>query len=169
MLAGNLLLAAGTTERSSLHWAIVIAVCFMVAEHLSSIGPRDSPGELAGLGLWSVIAVIAAANGLRFSLQAPEVRSEQMHAALGAYLLIGLFFGLAYSVLEKVAPGSFALAGQPLAGDLREAGAIYFSFVTLATLGYGDIVPLSRPPRVASRSSRRSGGSSTSLSWWRGS
>ena len=70
-----------------------------------------------------------------------------MHAALGAYLLIGLFFGLAYSVLEKVAPGSFALAGQPLAGDLREAGAIYFSFVTLATLGYGDIVPLTATAR----------------------
>lgn len=147
LLAGNLLLAAGTTERPSLRWAVVIAVCIMVAEHLQSTGPQDSPRALAGLGLWSVIAVIAAANALRFSLQAPEVRSEQMHAALGAYLLIGLFFGLAYSVLEKVAPGSFALAGQAFAGDLREAVAIYFSFVTLATLGYGDIVPLTASAR----------------------
>jgi voltage-gated potassium channel Kch len=61
---------------------------------------------------------------------------EHLYAALSAYLLAGIFFGIFYWVLEQIAPRTFAAAG-----DFSRMSAIYFSFVTLATLGYGDIVP----------------------------
>ena len=64
--------------------------------------------------------------------------AEHLYAALSAYLLAGIFFGISYWVLEQIAPRTFTTTG-----DFSRVSAIYFSFVTLATLGYGDIVPRS--------------------------
>lgn len=88
------------------------------------------------LGLWTVIALFAAASAVRFAMGAAKVDAEHLYAALSAYLLAGIFFGVFYWVLEQIAPGTFAATG-----DFSRMSAIYFSFVTLATLGYGDIVP----------------------------
>ena len=90
------------------------------------------------LGLWTFIAMFAAAGALRFAMNATQVDAEHLYAALSAYLLAGIFFSLLYWVLEQVAPGSFAIAG-----NFSRMSALYFSFVTLATVGYGDIVPRS--------------------------
>lgn len=88
------------------------------------------------LGFWTLIAMFAAASALRFAMRARSVDLEHLYAALSAYLLAGIFFGIFYWVLEQIAPRTFAAAG-----DFSRMSAIYFSFVTLATLGYGDIVP----------------------------
>jgi uncharacterized membrane protein YvlD (DUF360 family) len=88
------------------------------------------------LGLWTLIGLFAAAGALRFAMGAELVDAEHLYAALSAYLLAGIFLGLFYWVLEQIRPGTFAVAD-----DFSRMSAIYFSFVTLATLGYGDIVP----------------------------
>jgi len=88
------------------------------------------------LGLWTLIGMLAAAAALRFAMRATSVDAEHLYAALSAYLLAGIFFGIFYWVLEQIGPGTFAATG-----DFSRMSAIYFSFVTLATLGYGDIVP----------------------------
>jgi hypothetical protein len=88
------------------------------------------------LGLWTLIGLFAAAGALRFAMGAKSVDAEHLYAALSAYLLAGIFFGLFYWVLEQIGPGTFTTAD-----DFSRMTAIYFSFVTLATLGYGDIVP----------------------------
>lgn len=100
---------------------------------------------LSGVTVWSravgtLIALLAAVLALRFSLRATAVTSEHLHAALSAYVLAGLFFGIGYWAIEKTWPGSFGVAASD-AGEFSQVSAIYFSFVTLATLGYGDIVP----------------------------
>jgi hypothetical protein len=92
----------------------------------------------ATLGLWILIGLLAAAFALRFAMRATQVDAEHLYAALSAYLLAGVFFGLLYWVLEQTRPGTFAGTG-----DFSRMSAFYFSFVTLATLGYGDIVPRS--------------------------
>ena len=88
------------------------------------------------LGIWTVIGLLAAAGALRFAMGAASVDAEHLYAALSAYLLAGIFFGLFYWVLEQSWPGTFAFPGE-----FSRVSAFYFSFVTLATLGYGDIVP----------------------------
>lgn len=88
------------------------------------------------LGVWTLIGLFAAAAALRFAMGAISVDVEHLYAALSAYLLAGIFFGIFYWVLEQIRPGTFAAAA-----DFSRMSAIYFSFVTLATLGYGDIVP----------------------------
>ena len=71
-----------------------------------------------------------------YAFRAKNVDAEHVYAALSAYLLAGLYFGLLYWVLEQLTSGAFATSG-----NFSRTTAIYFSFVTLATLGYGDIVP----------------------------
>jgi len=88
------------------------------------------------LGIWTVIGLLAAAAALRFAMRASKVDAEHLYAALSAYLLAGIYFGLLYWVLEQIRPGTFS---API--RFSQTSAIYFSFVTLATLGYGDVVP----------------------------
>ena len=49
-------------------------------------------------------------------------------------------WGLAYFLLESAAPGSLSIG--PVSDEARFGASIYYSFVTLTTLGYGDILPL---------------------------
>jgi hypothetical protein len=59
-----------------------------------------------------------------------------------------LFLGVAYWALESLAPGSFHMA-EAARGDegFSLPTAVYYSFVTLGTLGYGDVVPVSEAAR----------------------
>ena len=88
------------------------------------------------LGIWTLVGLLAAAAALRFAMRATHVEAEHLYAALSAYLLAGIYFGLFYWVLEQVSPGTFTATAA-----FSQNSAIYFSFVTLATLGYGDITP----------------------------
>jgi voltage-gated potassium channel len=76
---------------------------------------------------------------LRDLFLAREADATTMLLAVNCYLLIGVLWAVFYTLTETLAPGSFALTGNgPAWKDLY-----YFSFVTLTTLGYGDIQPLS--------------------------
>jgi hypothetical protein len=75
------------------------------------------------------------------------VHREHLYAGLSAYLLAGVFFGVFYWVLEQTWSGSFAIPGEGVRSDFSLPGAIYYSFVTLTTLGYGDIIPRSEVAR----------------------
>jgi hypothetical protein len=99
------------------------------------------------LTLWTVVALLAAASALRFALGAEVVDRERLYAGLSAYLLAGIFFGVFYWVLERTWPGSLAIPGEGAQSNFSLVLAIYYSFVTLATLGYGDIVPRSEVAR----------------------
>jgi len=88
------------------------------------------------MGIWTLIGLLATVAALRFAMDATKVDAEHLYAALSAYLLAGTCFGLLYWVLEQIQSGAFTASGQ-----FSQASAIYFSFVTLATLGYGDIAP----------------------------
>jgi hypothetical protein len=119
-----------------------VAVAFVTRLGAALLGQRAlSEGSLA---VWGLFALIAAATALRFALRGQAIGAEQIYAALGTYLLAGFFFGLIYWVLEQFAPGSLAVpGGQPL---LVSTG-VYYSFVTLASLGYGDVLPVSEAAR----------------------
>jgi hypothetical protein len=99
------------------------------------------------LAFWTVIALLAAASALRFVLGARVVDREHLYAGLSAYLLAGIFFGVFYWVLERTWPGSLAVPGEGVQSNFSLPAAMYYSFVTLATLGYGDIVPRSEMAR----------------------
>jgi voltage-gated potassium channel Kch len=87
-------------------------------------------------------AVLAGIAAMREALRSGTVGAERLYAAACVYLLAGLAFAMAYRVLALFDPGSVVVVTAP-EQPIDFATAIYFSFVTLATLGYGDVVPVS--------------------------
>lgn len=79
-------------------------------------------------------------------VRAERVTPVKISGALSVYLLMGLVWAHLFAVLEVVSPGSFDLgtgAGSvPVPSDLFSE-FFYYSFITLSTLGYGDITPVS--------------------------
>ncbi|KTD14687.1 Ion channel [Legionella gratiana] len=74
---------------------------------------------------------------LYFTLQDQTISVTTLFGSLSAYLFIGLIFAYLYLLLESISPFSFTEL-QPQ----DEIQAIYFSFITLTTVGFGEIVPL---------------------------
>ena len=89
-------------------------------------------------GLFFGVATIII---IRHLVNQKEITVDLIWGAVCGYFLIGFMWGDIYSLLETIQPGSFNL-GQQEIPDIDSF--IYFSFVTLATLGYGDIVPLTK-------------------------
>ena len=90
----------------------------------------------------------AVINILIFIFGTKDVTGETIFAAIDAYLLMALMFAFIYIVLEKVAPGSFSSIKGNDIQILPEFE--YFSFVTITTLGYGDIAPITEKARTLS-------------------
>jgi ion channel len=87
-------------------------------------------------------------------LDEANVTLDTILGGICVYLLLGIAWSVAYSFLEYVQPGSFLIGGEhlPAAGlradDFRLEDLIYFSFVTLTTVGFGDILPATNPARA---------------------
>jgi hypothetical protein len=72
---------------------------------------------------------------LKDLLTRTTITTDMIYCAISIYLLIGIMWAGVYGLLESLTPGSFtATAGS--------VDYIYFSFVTLTTVGYGDVAPL---------------------------
>jgi len=94
--------------------------------------------------LWLIWGVLALISSARYTLRPGKIDSERLFAALSTYLLAGVVMGWCYQMVESQLPGSFLVStGGPF--DIEKA--VYFSFVTITTLGYGDMVPASQVSR----------------------
>ena len=89
---------------------------------------------------------------LHFIFRAPRVNSEVLCAGISGYLLLGILWMSAYMLVSRLNPDpahpvfSFNV-GTATAHPLTQFEAYYFSFITLSTVGYGDITPLSHAAR----------------------
>ena len=147
-LAFNLLAAIVpiTSRRGRLSLFVTILAAGLLRTAMVS---RPVAGmDAINLSIQITVAMLAAVAALRFAISGAAITREHIYAALSAYVLAGVFAGALYSVMERTWPGSFAVSGQSAHGQLPLPTAAYFSFVTLATLGYGDVVPISEAARI---------------------
>jgi voltage-gated potassium channel len=86
-----------------------------------------------------------------------RVTGDMLCASICAYLLIGVAWAFVYSLIDMVQPGAFMIseAHGDMASAVNVTGehagfAVYYSFVTLSTLGYGDVIPVNPMARVFS-------------------
>ncbi len=95
-----------------------------------------------------VLIIFVVAHLLRFVLRAPSVTTEVLCASISAYLMLGLMWTMAYWLVDQLTPGG-AFSFNTNAGTRSMNGftGFYFSFITLSTVGYGDITPVSRIAR----------------------
>ena len=96
---------------------------------------------------------------VRSLFQQHEVDFDAIAASMCGYLLIGVAFAVVFSLVMEFNADALAAntSAQPTEvtlhfGDQHTATALYFSFVTLTTLGYGDITPVSMPARMLTTS-----------------
>lgn len=92
-------------------------------------------------------------QGLRYLFTVRTVTMDTVAASLCVYILLGLLWSSLYMLTEVVVPGSFAFAHAEDVrpgrfGDPGSGAALYYSLVTLSTLGYGDVVPTSPSARL---------------------
>lgn len=86
--------------------------------------------------LFFIVVTIALVSHVA---SAGEVHRSTLLSAINSYLLIGLTFSILFLILDIFIPGSFIQVEAIEAGGL--SSFIYYGFVTLTTLGYGDITP----------------------------
>ncbi|MDJ0906134.1 MAG: ion channel [Woeseiaceae bacterium] len=127
-----------------------IAIGFAVAGVLLSVLTAATPGDSYALSsfttaaLFIVIAVWCVATQV-FTSQ--DITIDRVIGAITLYLLFGVLWAIAYAVIEQVDRGSFAGITKPLVHGWS-SDWLYFSFVTMTTLGYGDITPVSATART---------------------
>jgi hypothetical protein len=113
--------AVGVTLASAVAAGFCAASTNRIAEGIASAWS-------AVLLLLTVVIIIERVVGLS------AVTAQSLYAALSAYMLIGLMFSAVFGALEFFAHEPFFANGQPANPQTLQ----YFSFTTLATLGYGD-------------------------------
>ncbi|WP_436533121.1 potassium channel family protein [Actinoplanes sp. HUAS TT8] len=116
-----------------------LAVAAAVLSFLD-VGPLTAIAFSAASALY-LLAPLAIVRDLG---RRDRVDAQTMLGALAAYLLIGMAFGFAYACVAQLQPG-------PLFGDRGDptlSEALFFSFVTVTTTGYGDLVPAGNPAQT---------------------
>lgn len=128
---------ASRLQRRALYGVVAVVV---VLRYLASRYESEAI-IVVGVLLWGMVALIVAVRAVRYALSSVRVDTERLCAAVSAYLLLGVFWAVVYAAMVRLDPDSMLVGGQPSAQPLTIADTLYFSFVTLATLGYGDITP----------------------------
>jgi hypothetical protein len=141
---------------------ILMSALYSVSESKTRLGRALLFGVPAVIALWggelfrgrhlladlapilvTAFLVYVAVRVLSFVLKAQRVEADTIYAALCVYLLVGLVWALLYMSMEQVSPGSLQLNPD----EALDRQCIYYSYVTLTTLGYGDVTPLSPTAR----------------------
>lgn len=81
---------------------------------------------------------------LRFILSSKNVTSSVISAAISSYFLIGICWGFIYSLIQTISPDSFLFSSDMVRSIYLWPDFVYYSFITLTTVGFGDILPHSQ-------------------------
>jgi hypothetical protein len=112
------------------------------------------PLVFAGLGMSALFLAYIAGAILDAILRETEVTIDTIAGSICVYLLLGVLFAEAFEAIYIAWPAAFDLSSEVVVADTVEGRArgldqfLYFSFVTLTTLGYGDMLPVGRLART---------------------
>ena len=135
----------------------LVAIAFGIPTGLLSLGGHLLPQPHNSVVLighclavvfyfWAAVLIVASL------FRRHELSLDSVFGAICGYLLLGMAWGVLYSMLDAIWPGSFEvgnrLAEQVRADHSRIHLFTYYSFITLTTVGYGDVTPLSTPART---------------------
>ena len=103
-------------------------------------------GHLCGIAFFAFIIVAV----LRFILSQDEITGDLIAGAAVVYLFIAALWAFAYRLIEMIHPGSFSVPQVQVQNLGPSVNYMYYSLVTLTTLGYGDITPSTSVAKVCS-------------------
>ena len=119
-----------------------IVLCLAAATAVASFFVHGTGTERGGVfAVCCLLYLIAPFSIVRHLILRSEVDTETLLGAITAYLLIGMFFAFAYQAAGDL--GSVPFFGAAGHGSLSQD--LFFSFVTMTTVGYGNLVPAANP------------------------
>lgn len=143
-----------TRRRSDLLIGLVLGLPAVAGTVIDAATPDRSDVNLAPLLFATLFIGFLVWRILGDVLGGGRVTSEQVSGAISVYLLVGFMFALVYAFVALVDPNAFAYSDAILESatsvDADQGMSIftYFSFVTMTTLGYGDVTPVSLVART---------------------
>jgi hypothetical protein len=117
---------------------ILLAVPLLLlvwAKQIFEIPWLQIPETIIGITFFVFIITIV----LKFLFSQEEIKRDMLAGAASVYLMLAIIWMYAYRLIALIQPGSFAIAD---AQNIEQTTALYYSFVTITTLGYGDIFPV---------------------------
>ena len=137
----SLMLVSGASAVAEKPWAVVVVSVIALGALLVRWASWAFPA--ADLAIWREVSTLATLVPLCVVILMLVVRRgpitrQRIEGAIAVYVLLGLTWAQAYELLALSHPGAFVGA----VGDQASPPWIYYSFVTLTTMGYGDITPL---------------------------
>lgn len=124
--------------------AVLLAVGWYAASVTNVIAPLEFLEIVGHILLVLLLGFTITVITTKF-ITAEKADLDIICGAISVYLLIAILWSSVYRTVEFFLPGSFTGISQ---GGMQAVEAIYFSFVTLTTLGYGDILPVTRLARI---------------------
>jgi hypothetical protein len=137
-----------TVRLSQIKVVIWPAVLLMLSALVFAIASDISPNRMLyaiHLGLLSAFFALTAVTLFSFLKNSPTVSREQLLTAVSIYLLLAFTWAELYYAMITLCPVSFKIGTNST--DLQTA-LLYFSLVTLSTVGYGDVVPIGGEARM---------------------
>lgn len=116
----------------------IVAALALISLLSRELGTADNTMSRIGVGLVCLLLLVTPAVIVRRLGQRPRVTLDTVAGALAAYIQIGLFFASLFRLVDMVQTTPFFGATQ----DVTVMDFQFFSFVTLTTLGYGNLVPV---------------------------
>ena len=126
---------AATQDRRKAALILLLAALFVILDGLNYYFKSHFLMVVA-IGFATILYFYIILLLVRTLLSIRVVTADMIFCAISIYLLIGMMWAGIYTVVEGVSPGSFL-------GTAEAVDLIYFSFVTLTTVGFGDVVPVS--------------------------
>ena len=135
-------------RKRTLAIALVLAIPAIIARWINFFEPRVvHPTVFLVCALLLLAFVIG--HLLQFILRAPVVTVDVLCASIAAYLMLGLMWTVAYWFVDQMTPGgAFSFTNERGVQSIDGFTGFYFSFITLSTVGYGDITPVTRAARL---------------------
>jgi len=136
------------SERPGRRWpGTILAAATAVALLLGTAFPLR-PLLATAWALLTISLGLIASHFFVYLGRPGRITSGRLYASVSLYLMIAIvFFGL-FNLFETLNPGSFVENGLQPGTPVSRHSLIYFSLVTLTTLGYGDIVPVWHAARM---------------------
>ncbi len=129
-----------SSDRRLLMFAVLLGVVIAVTGGITvSSGFTLMWAQLAWNASLFVQVLLVMILLVMFIIEAEHVNREVLFAAIAIYFLTAGIFTLIYGVIESLAPGSFISSNG---AEITWQRLNYFSLVTISTLGYGDITPV---------------------------
>ena len=128
---------------------IVPSVLLMSVSLALGVAETIAPSRLLGGMKWGTLTGffgLSVAGLFTYLKNARAVTNAHLSTAISIYLLLGLQWFALYNTIDIFDPGSFVHRTSVPTG--RQTELLYFSLVTLSTIGYGDIVPLHDEVRI---------------------